>query len=151
MFFIRFFPFFHVRYIFLHRIVPSLEMIVGVIADGMSGLYYLFEYIRMFVNILSYHKESCLDIIMCQDSQDLRCYLWYRSIIKSKVHIFTRAENTVRVKMLYYVLENYQANEEAPRIAASESLRIETETGIFPFQIGIKFSSKASRIGSIIQ
>ena len=46
---------------------------------------------------------------------------------------------------------DYQAKLDAPRIAASLSLRTEIDTGILPFQIGIRLASKASRIGSMIQ
>ena len=44
-----------------------------------------------------------------------------------------------------------KTKEEAPRMAASLSLRIDPETGILPFHIGMRFSSIASRIGSMIQ
>ena len=90
-------------------------------------------------------------MISIQDLQHLRRNLRYRPIIKSEIHISTRAEKPVRVERLHYGFEYYQANEDAPKIAASLSLRMEMETGIFPFQIGMRFSSIASRIGSMIQ
>ena len=111
----------------------------------------LAEDIRMFVDVLAHHKERSFDSVSIKDLQHTGSYLGYRSIIEGKINSFTRTEHTVRVKILPYIAQFYHARDEAPRMAASESLSTEMETGILPFQIGMRFFSIASRIGSMIQ
>ena len=155
------FPFLHIRYVVLRGIAKALEVIIGMIADAVTCLEHLFEDLGVFVYVLPDHKEGSLDVIARQDLQHPRGHFRDRSVIESQIHRLARTENSVRVKTLTYGFEKFQisnfkfmiyhARLDAPRIAASESLRIEIETGILPFQIGIRFSSNASRIGSMIQ
>lgn len=131
--------------------LPSFKMIIRVITDRMTAFDHLLKHLRVLVDVLAYHKERCLHAITLQNLQYLWCYFGNRTVIKGQIHCPTRTENTIRVEPMPYISEFYQANEEAPKIAASLSLRFEMDTGILPFQIGIKFSSIASRIGSMIQ
>ena len=131
--------------------VPAFEVVIGMIADGMACLKHLRKDIRMLVDILPHHEESSLDIISREDRQDLRRDLRNRAVVESQIYICTRTEHAVRVQFLPYISEFYHARDEAPSMAASLSLRMEIDTGILPFHIGMRFSSNASRIGSMIQ
>ena len=126
-------------------------MIIGVVRYRMTSLHHLFEHLGMLVDILADHEERGLHAVVLQNRQNFRRHLRYRPVIEGEINSLTRTEHTVRVKTLEYRFEDYQAKLDAPKMAASESLRTEIETGILPFHIGIRFASKASRIGSIIQ
>ena len=121
------------------------------ITYGMTAIYNQIKDIGMFVNILSYHKERGFDVITGENLKHTRRHFGNRTIVKCKVNSLTRTEHPVRVKTLPYIAQFYHASEEAPKIAASLSFSTEIDTGILPFHIGIRFSSKASRIGSMIQ
>ena len=121
------------------------------IAYRMPCINNLLEHLRILVDVLANHEERGFHLVTIQYLQHLWCYFGNRTVIKSQIHGPTRTKNPIRVEPMPYISEFYQANEDAPKIAASLSLRFEMDTGILPFQIGIRFSSKASRIGSIIQ
>ena len=151
--------FLDVSQIFCLGIANSFEVVVGMIAHGVSGFYYPSEDIGVLVDILPYHKEGSLYLISVKDLQHAWCDLGNGSVVKGEIDNSPspgngrrESECTVRVQALRDMSQGvYHARDEAPRIAASESLSTDTETGILPFHIGIRLSSIASRIGSMIQ
>lgn len=147
----RILPLGDIRHVLMERRAPTFEMIIGMIANRVSGLDNLREDIRVFVDILADHEEGSFDMIAVENSEHFRRHFGNGSIVESEINRLPRMEDAVRVERLPYVTQFYQANEDAPRMAASESLRTEMETGILPFHIGMRLASKASRIGSMIQ
>ena len=77
-------------------------MIVGMVANRVSGLDNLREDIRVFVDILAYHEESCLDMIAVENSEHFRRHFGNGSIVESEINRLPRTEDAVRVETLEY-------------------------------------------------
>ena len=75
----------YVGHIFIKGRVPAFEVVVGMIADRMTGRNDLRKDIRVLVNILTHHEERSLDAIAIEDSEDLRCDLRDRTVIEGEI------------------------------------------------------------------
>ena len=142
---------FNIVEIFMESRLPSFEVVVGVVTNRVSGFKHLRKDIRVLVDILAHHEERRFDIVLGQNIQQSRRHFRYRTVIKGEIDRLSRTEHAVRIETLPYVAKFYHARLEAPKMAASLSLSTEMETGILPFQIGMRLASNASRIGSMIQ
>ncbi len=59
--------FLHIIHVCPEGRAPAFEVIVGMIADGMTGLDHLGKDFRMLVDILPHHKERGLDLVAGKD------------------------------------------------------------------------------------
>lgn len=101
-------PFGYVSHILTKRRAPTLEVVVGVVTDGVTSLDHLLKDLRVLVDVLAHHKERRLDLIPIQDLQHFRRHLGDRTVVKSEVHVCTRTKNSVRVQTLPYRFEIFQ-------------------------------------------
>ena len=99
----RFLRFLHIRHILLKGVVPSFEMVVSMVAYGVTGSYHLGKNLRMFVYILAHHEERSLHAVLSQYIQHFRRHLRYRTVIESQIDRFTRTKHSVRVKGMSYI------------------------------------------------
>ena len=67
---------------------PSFQVIVGMIAGQVVFCQNLFEYSRMFSNVITYTKKCRLGIEFVQHIQNIVGKLWYWPIIKSQEYLF---------------------------------------------------------------
>ena len=75
-------------------------MVIGMITDRMTRPNHLLKDLGVFVNILPYHKERSLHLILIENSQHLRRHFGDWSVIESEIDICTHTEHAVWVQTL---------------------------------------------------
>jgi hypothetical protein len=83
----------HIFDIFGGRCLPPVQMMKGMVPDGMSGPGYLCKYIRMIFYIVAHVEEGSLDIPFLQYAEHPGCDLRDRAIVKGEVDDFFRSGN----------------------------------------------------------
>lgn len=104
----RILPLGDIRHVLMERRAPTFEMIVGMIANRVSGLDNLREDIRVFVDILADHEEGSFDMIAVENSEHFRRHFGNGSIVESEINRLPRTEDAVRVETLEYGFKSFQ-------------------------------------------
>ena len=64
--------------------VPAVQVIVCMVSDFMSGIYYLFKHNGMLSDIVTDTKKCCFNIVALQCFQNKFCRARHRPVIKSQ-------------------------------------------------------------------